>query len=74
MFIGRRDHSEDLQHLNWRIRLFSIGAGLGLGGIWLDSAWLGYAAIVALLAGMGIRFLPGDSETRTDMESGVPEE
>jgi len=65
-----------VQHLNWRIRLFSIGAALGLGGIWLDSAWLGYAAILALLAGMAVRFVPDDAEAEdaADADAGVTRE
>lgn len=64
MFIGRRDHSDAIGHLNWRIRLFSIGAGLGIGGIWIDNSWLINGAILALVAGMAVRFVPGlDDQT-----------
>jgi hypothetical protein len=48
-------------HLQWRVRLFGIGGGLGLGGVWLDSSWLIYAALIALFAGVALRFVGGDA-------------
>lgn len=45
--------------LEWKVRLFVVGAGLGLAGIFLDSRWLTGAAIAVLAGGALLRFLPG---------------
>jgi len=42
-------------HLVWRVRIFAVGAGLGLGGIFLDQSLLIWAAVVVLGAGMLLR-------------------
>ena len=39
----------------WRVRLFAVGAGLGLGGVFLDQPLLIWAALVVLGAGMLLR-------------------
>lgn len=61
VLIDRR-RRRDSHHLEWRIRLFSIGAAMGLGGIWFESSWLVLAAITVLVSGFGLRFLPKDEE------------
>lgn len=55
-------------HLDWRVRLFAVGAGLGLGGLFLDSAWLIWAALAVLCGGLFLRFLrkAGDSVEDAD--------
>jgi len=63
MFRPDRSADRGVELLGWRLRLFAVGAVLGCVGIYLDARWPIYAAIVALLAGMLIRFLPsGDDE------------
>lgn len=47
-----------LPFLEWRVRIFSIGAGLGLGGIFLDQPYLIWGAISVLGLGVLLRFLP----------------
>lgn len=44
------------------MRIFSVAAVLGLAGIALDQRWMTGTAIVMLLAGFGLRFLPGREE------------
>lgn len=46
----------DSGHLEWRVRLFALGAGLGLGGIFLEEPWMIWAAIVVLFLGFLLRF------------------
>lgn len=45
--------------LEWRIRLFGVGAILGLVGMWGDQHWLVNLAIAVLAAGVLLRFLRG---------------
>lgn len=46
-------------HLEWKVRFFAVGAVLGLAGIYLDEPWLTVGAIVVLVVGALLRFLPG---------------
>lgn len=41
------------------MRIFAVGAVLGLAGIYLDERWMTGAAIGVLALGLGLRFLPG---------------
>ncbi len=66
------------RHLEWKIAVFAVGATLAMGGIYLDQRWLVGIAIVVLVGGMAMRFLPGgeepeDEEERTDAEDDAPE-
>jgi len=56
--------------LAWKVRIFSAGAALALAGIYLDDRWLTGGAIVILLGGVLLRFLPGGRETDGDDEGG----
>lgn len=53
-------------HLPWRVRLFWIGAVLAMVGIYLERSWLVWVAIVVLLAGISLRFVPGSKEEPGD--------
>lgn len=48
--------------LEWKVRLFSVAAMVAVFGIYLENRWLTGAAIVILVAGLGLRFLPADPE------------
>ena len=50
--------------LEWKVAIFLVAAGLGLGGMYLGSRWLTGGAIVLLLAGvfLGKTGRPGPSE------------
>jgi hypothetical protein len=54
--------------LEWKVRIFSVGAVLALVGIYLDERWMTGAAIGVLLLGFVLRFLPGMNEERDDEE------
>lgn len=57
-------------HLEWRLRIFGIGGGLGVGGVWLDNSWMVYAAILTLFVGVALRFArDGDSDEVESAES-----
>jgi hypothetical protein len=59
----------DPPFLVWKVRIFSVGAGLGLGGIFLDQALLIWAAIGVLGIGVLLRFLPyGAGSEKPDSE------
>ena len=64
MFRPDRSSDRGVELLGWRLRLFVVGAVLGCVGIYLDASWPIYAAIVFLVAGMLVRFVP----TRDDEE------
>jgi len=42
------------------MRLFGIGGGLGVGGVWLDNSWFIYAALLTLVLAVGLRAKGGD--------------
>ena len=44
--------------LEWRVGAFFAGAVLGLGGIFLEIAWLVIAALFVLLGGFALRASP----------------
>lgn len=48
--------------LEWKVRIFTAGAILAVVGMYLEERWMTGAAIVVLLAGFFIRFLPGGEE------------
>jgi hypothetical protein len=49
----------DDRFLEWKIRLFTVAAVLAMVGIFLEERWMTGTAIVLLLGGMLLRFLPG---------------
>ena len=68
IFIRRSKTS--LAHLEWRIRLFGVGAILAMVGIWADQRWLVNVAIIVLLVGFGLRLL----RARPEPDAESPEE
>jgi hypothetical protein len=45
--------------LEWKVRIFTAGAILAVVGMYLEERWMTGAAIVILLGGLFLRFLPG---------------
>jgi hypothetical protein len=66
VFMERNRRAKEYPWLPWKVRLFAIGAGLAIGGIILDWPWLIPAAIVVLVAGFALRFLPGGTGVAED--------
>jgi len=60
-FFQRDGRNGPERFLEWRVRLFVVGAGLALGGMMLEIGWLVTAAVVVLLAGIAIRFISLDT-------------
>ena len=58
--------------LQWRLRVFFLGAVLGLAGIFLDASWLLAAALIVLLGGTALRWLPSDEADSEDQEPEAP--
>lgn len=63
----RNDRQGD-RFLEWKVRLFAVGATLGLTGIFLDVRPLVWLAIAVLAAGFALRFLP--NSRKADSEEG----
>ena len=68
-FNPRGDRRESLAHLNWRVRLFSVGAGLALGGTILDLPPHLWAAMALLAVGLVLRYLTVTQEDGSGMEA-----
>jgi hypothetical protein len=62
MILLDRKRREKDPHLDWKVKLFFVGAALALAGIAVNSTWLIGAAVVVLLGGAGLRFLPGKKD------------
>jgi hypothetical protein len=74
MFIRhRRDASGRDPYLMMRLRLLSIGAGLALGGLFLDLSILMWGALAVLIAGFALRFISGRDAGDADGDEGADE-
>ena len=58
--------------LEWRIGAFSVGAVLGLAGIFLDNSWLVTAALIALLGGVVLGRLAPREPASEEQEPRTP--
>jgi hypothetical protein len=52
--------------LEWKVRLFTLGAVLAVVGMATNQGWMTWLAIAVLVAGMMLRFLPGGVEAAED--------
>ena len=52
--------------LEWKVRLFTLGAVLAVVGMATNQGWMTWLAIGVLVAGMMLRFLPGGVEVSED--------
>ena len=68
MFFSSRQARGPDHFLQWKVRLFLAGAALALIGIGLDSSALVGLAILVLVAGIVLRFLPTDRGERVTDE------
>jgi hypothetical protein len=46
------------RHLEWKVRVFTLGAAFAVAGIYFDERWMTGAAIVVLVGGVLFRYLP----------------
>lgn len=69
-FLHRSSGPVDRRFLEVRIALFTVGAVLGLAGIYLDIGWMVGVAIGVLAVGFVIRFAPRprQDEEEEDLE------
>ena len=58
--------------LEWRIRAFSLGAVLGLAGVYLDVSWLLTATLIVLAGGMALRVWPARDSESEEQEPEAP--
>ncbi len=70
MFFSRRTGRPTARFLEWRIRFFGAGAILSLAGIYLEMSWLVTAALVVLLAGVALKFVPDRDAAGEEEEQG----
>lgn len=69
VFLDRGRNAAGYPWLEWKVRVFAAGAALAIGGMVLRIEWLVTAAIVLLVGGFMIRFLPGGTgEEQTEEE------
>ena len=59
--VDRAERKDD-PFLTWKVRIFAIGATLGLAGIFLEQNLLVWGAIGVLVLGFGLRFLSNRSK------------
>jgi hypothetical protein len=57
-----RSSEREIKHLEWRVRIFSIGAVIAVFGLYYDNVWVIWAALAVLLTGFLVRFLPTGGE------------
>jgi hypothetical protein len=57
-------------YLEWKVRIFAVAAVVALAGIYLEERWLTGTAIVILVAGLSLRFLPAGGEDRDEDPDG----
>jgi hypothetical protein len=72
MFFSSREKRGPDLYLEWKVRIFFAGALLALIGIGIGSSVLVGLAILVLLVGVGLRFLPGGGGKEGGAEE-VPE-
>ncbi len=74
-FFLRASSTPDTRFLEWKVRLFTIGAVLALAGMYLELHWMVGVAIGFLVAGFSLRFAragSGDAGSREGSEEEDP--
>jgi len=63
------------RYLEWKVRLFTLGAVLAVVGMAMNQSWMTWTAIGVLVVGMMLRFLPGGRvvDPEDDAEPGPDE-
>lgn len=54
------------RYLEWKVRIFTLGAVLAVVGMATSQSWMTWLAIVVLGAGLVLRFLPDGEEVAED--------
>ena len=50
------------RYLEWKVRLFTLGAVLAVVGMATGQSWMTWVAIIVLAGGMMLRFLPSGTD------------
>lgn len=61
------------RYLEWKVRIFTLGAVLAVVGMATNQSWMTWLAIVVLGAGLILRFLPGGKEGVEDAADPDPD-
>jgi hypothetical protein len=70
LFLSRKPPSR--RFLVWKTRIFAVAAVIALAGMYLDNPYVTGAALVLLLAGMALRFVPERRERSDRNDAGEP--
>ena len=57
-----RDPERNVGLLVWRVRLFGAGAILAIAGMVAEMSWMVWIAIVVLVVGFALRFVPAEGD------------
>lgn len=60
--ISRKPPGESDPYLQWKVRLFMLGAVIAAAGMTTEISWLVWAGVAVLAVGLGLRFLPKRSD------------
>ncbi len=66
IFLDRSRRADQYPWLEWKVRLFVMGSVLAVGGMVMEEGWIIILAIVVLVAGFCLRFLPGGRGVREE--------
>jgi len=72
-FFHSRSATPDPRFLEWKVRLFTIGAVLALAGMYLELDWMVALAIAFLVAGFTLRFVPRPDDSDASETGDEPE-
>jgi len=68
LFLDRKPRSR--RFLVWKTRIFAVAAVIALVGMYLNNPYVTGAALVLLLVGVALRFVPERKVSAVDSESG----
>ncbi len=74
VFLDRSRRAREYPWLEWKVRLFTVGASLAVGGMLLRIDWLITVAILVLVAGFVLRFVQGGTGVDPEEEDGPGDE
>lgn len=70
LFVDRGRRADRYPWIEWKMRLFVVGAALGVGGMVLEMDWIIVLAIVVLFCGFLLRFVPGGRGVSAEDDTG----
>jgi hypothetical protein len=71
LLLDRKPRSR--RFLVWKTRIFAVAAVIALVGMYLNNPYVTGAALVLLLVGVALRFVPEPKVSRDDSGAGEPD-